>query len=124
MLIGLASKNAILIVEFANQLHAKGANFRDAVVEAAYIRFRPIMMTSFACILGMLPLVFATGVGSTSRISMGTAVCGGMIVSTILNLFLIPVLYISVMNFQRKLKAYNTPEVRERYLKIFKKDKQ
>src|SRR5699024_10755418 len=81
MLIGLASKNGILIVEFANQLHRQGKNLREAIVDAAAIRFRPIIMTSLACILGITPLVFAKGVGSVSRISMGTAVFGGMIVS-------------------------------------------
>lgn len=121
MLIGLASKNAILIVEFANQLHIKGANLRDAVIEAAYIRFRPIMMTSFACILGITPLVFATGVGSTSRISMGTAVFGGMIVSTILNLFLIPILYITIMTLQKRLIALNTPKIKQRLSNILKR---
>lgn len=121
MLIGLASKNAILIVEFANQLQETGKNMREAIVEAAVIRFRPIMMTSFACILGLLPLVFATGVGATNRISMGTAVFGGMIVSTILNLFLIPILYITIMTLQKRLIALNTPETKERLLKIFKR---
>ena len=103
MLIGLASKNAILIVEFANQLQESGKSLRESIIEAAVIRFRPIMMTSFACILGLLPLVFATGVGATSRISMGTAVFGGMIVSTILNLFLIPVLYTTIMTLAKYL---------------------
>ena len=103
MLIGLASKNAILIVEFANQLQESGKSLRESIIEAAVIRFRPIMMTSFACILGLLPLVFATGVGATSRISMGTAVFGGMIASTILNLFLIPVLYTTIMTLAKYL---------------------
>ena len=103
MLIGLASKNAILIVEFANQLQESGKSLRESIIEAAVIRFRPIMMTSFACILVLLPLVFATGVGATSRISMGTAVFGGMIVSTILNLFLIPVLYTTIMTLAKYL---------------------
>ena len=96
MLIGLASKNGILIVEFAEQLRAKGLSVTDAAIQAAKIRLRPILMTSFAFILGVLPLVFATGAGSASRNSVGTAVFGGMIVSTILNLFFIPVLYVIV----------------------------
>ena len=96
MLIGLASKNGILIVEFAEQLRGKGLSIRDAAVEAARIRLRPILMTSFAFILGVLPLVFATGAGSQSRHSVGTTVFGGMIVSTVLNLFFIPVLYVIV----------------------------
>jgi len=96
MLIGLASKNGILIVEFAEQLRAKGLSITDAAVQAAKIRLRPILMTSFAFILGVLPLVFATGAGSASRNSVGTTVFGGMIVSTVLNLFFIPVLYVIV----------------------------
>jgi HAE1 family hydrophobic/amphiphilic exporter-1 len=96
MLIGLASKNAILIVEFANQLKEQGMKTTQAAITAATIRFRPIIMTSLAFILGIFPLVIATGAGSASRISMGTTVFGGMILSTILNLFLIPVLYILI----------------------------
>ncbi len=96
MLIGLASKNGILIVEFAEQLRAKGLSITDAAVQAAKIRLRPILMTSFAFILGVLPLVFATGAGSASRNSVGTTVFGGMIFSTVLNLFFIPVLYVVV----------------------------
>ena len=123
MLIGLASKNGILIVEFANQLHRQGKNLREAIVDAAAIRFRPIIMTSLACILGITPLVFAKGVGSVSRISMGTAVFGGMIVSTILNLFLIPVLYITITQLQKKLQMYNNPQIKQRLINIFKRKK-
>ena len=96
MLIGLASKNAILIVEFANQMREQGASITKAAVEAATERLRPILMTAIAFILGIFPLVIATGAGSLSRQSLGTAVCGGMIVSTILSLFVVPVLYIVV----------------------------
>ncbi len=94
MLIGLSSKNGILIVEFAEQLRHKGMSITEAAIEGARIRLRPILMTSFAFILGVLPLVFASGAGSASRHSVGTTVFGGMIVSTILNLFFIPVLYV------------------------------
>ena len=96
MLIGLASKNAILIVEFAEQLRAQGMSVVDAAVEAARIRLRPILMTSLAFILGVLPLVLAQGAGRAGRISVGTTVFGGMIAATTLNLLLIPVLYVIV----------------------------
>jgi len=99
MLIGLASKNGILIVEFAEQLQRNGMELFAATVEAARLRLRPILMTSVAFILGVLPLVFASGAGSAGRHSVGTTVFGGMIVSTILNLFLIPILYVIVRNF-------------------------
>jgi hydrophobic/amphiphilic exporter-1 (mainly G- bacteria), HAE1 family len=94
MLIGLASKNAILIVEFAEQLQRQGMGLLEAAVEASRLRLRPILMTSIAFILGVLPLVFASGAGSAGRHSVGTTVFGGMIVSTVLNLFIIPVLYV------------------------------
>ncbi|HTV74786.1 MAG TPA: multidrug efflux RND transporter permease subunit [Candidatus Acidoferrales bacterium] len=105
MLIGLASKNAILIVEFANQLRAQGLSAVDAARQAAETRLRPILMTSFAFILGIAPLVFATGAGSASRHSLGTPVFGGMIVSTFLNLIVVPVLYVIVVNFFERDKA-------------------
>jgi HAE1 family hydrophobic/amphiphilic exporter-1 len=96
MLIGLSSKNAILIVEFAEQLRAKGSSIEDAAVEAARIRLRPILMTSLAFILGVVPLVLATGAGKAGRISVGTTVFGGMIAATTLNLIFIPLLYSAV----------------------------
>ncbi|HSY11877.1 MAG TPA: multidrug efflux RND transporter permease subunit [Verrucomicrobiae bacterium] len=105
MLIGLSSKNGILIVEFAEQLRHKGLSIHDAAIEAARIRLRPILMTSFAFILGVLPLVFASGAGSQSRHSVGTTVFGGMIVSTVLNLFFIPVLYVIVKSMLEGEKA-------------------
>src|SRR5882757_4114609 len=96
MLIGLSSKNAILIVEFAEQLRAQGLSIVEAAVEAARIRLRPILMTSLAFILGVVPLVFAQGAGRAGRISVGTTVFGGMIAATTLNLLFIPVLYVLV----------------------------
>ena len=96
MLIGLSAKNGILIVEFAEQLRQRGMSITEAAVEAARIRLRPILMTSLAFILGVMPLVFATGAGQAARHSVGTAVAGGMIASTFLNLAFIPVLYVVV----------------------------
>jgi len=96
MLVGLASKNAILIVEFAEQLRERGLPVVDAAVEAARLRLRPILMTSLAFILGVVPLVLARGAGQAGRHSVGTTVFGGMILSTALNLFFIPALYLVV----------------------------
>jgi HAE1 family hydrophobic/amphiphilic exporter-1 len=96
MLIGLSSKNAILIVEFAEQLREQGLSIIEAAIEAARIRLRPILMTSLAFILGVVPLVFAQGAGRAGRISVGTTVFGGMIAATTLNLVFIPVLYVLV----------------------------
>jgi HAE1 family hydrophobic/amphiphilic exporter-1 len=96
MLIGLAAKNSILIVEFAEQLRGQGRSIIDAAVEAARIRLRPILMTSFAFILGVLPLAYATGAGAGARNSVGTAVAGGMLASTFLSIFFIPVLYVII----------------------------
>lgn len=96
MLIGLASKNAILIVEFAEQLRERGMSTVEAAIEAARIRLRPILMTSLAFILGVVPLVLATGAGSAGRKSVGTTVFGGMIAATTLNLVFIPLLYVLV----------------------------
>jgi HAE1 family hydrophobic/amphiphilic exporter-1 len=109
MLIGLASKNGILIVAFANQLRAQGLDPVSAAKQAAETRFRPILMTSLAFILGVLPLVVATGAGSSSRHSLGTPVFGGMILSTILNLYVVPVFYVLIVNLtERRRKAAGT----------------
>jgi HAE1 family hydrophobic/amphiphilic exporter-1 len=104
MLIGLASKNAILIVEFANQLRASGVPIREAASRAAETRLRPILMTSIAFVLGVTPLVFATGAGSAARNSLGTVVFGGMICSTILNLFVTPTLYVIIATLEDKFR--------------------
>ena len=105
MLIGLSAKNAILIVEFAEQLRAKGRSISDAAIEAAELRLRPILMTSFAFILGVFPLVFATGAGSLGRHSVGTTIVGGMLLSTVLNLVFIPVLYVILSTLLASLKG-------------------
>ncbi|HYM24076.1 MAG TPA: multidrug efflux RND transporter permease subunit [Vicinamibacterales bacterium] len=96
MLIGLSAKNGILVVEFAEQLRGRGMSIAEAAVEAARIRLRPILMTSLAFILGVMPLVVASGAGREARHSVGTTVAGGMVVSTFLNLAFIPVLYVVV----------------------------
>src|SRR5208337_4076006 len=105
MLIGLASKNAILIVEFAEQLQDEGLSTMDAAVEAARIRLRPILMTSLAFILGVVPLMMAAGAGAAGRISVGTTVFGGMIAATSLNLLFIPMLYVVVRSIVPRSKA-------------------
>ena len=94
MLIGLAAKNAILIVEFAEQLEKAGKNRFDAAIEAARLRMRPILMTSLAFILGVVPLVWAIGAGAELRQALGTAVFAGMIGVTVFGLIFTPVFYV------------------------------
>ncbi len=96
LIIALASKNAILIVEFARELRLSGNSIRSSAMEAARMRFRPIIMTSLAFILGVVPLVFATGAGAASRQSLGTAVFGGMVTATVLAVFFVPVFYVAI----------------------------
>ncbi len=108
MLVGLSSKNAILIVEFAEQLRERGVPLVESALQSATIRLRPILMTSLAFILGVVPLVVATGAGENSRHSVGTTVFGGMIMSTFLNLFFIPVLYLIIEGWRehgKKVKS-------------------
>ena len=113
MLVGLASKNAILIVEFANQLRARGHSVVDAAREAAETRLRPILMTSFAFILGIFPLVVASGAGQVARHSLGTAVVCGMLVSTLVNLYLIPVLYVGFETLRERFTKKRAPELED-----------
>lgn len=96
MLIGLVAKNGILIVEFANQRQADGIDKKSAIIGASVQRLRPILMTSFSTILGLLPLAFASAEGANGRVAMGVAVIGGMLVSTFLTLFVVPAMYMFV----------------------------
>ena len=93
MLIGLVAKNGILIVEFANQRQEAGLSMAEAIRSASTQRLRPILMTSVSTILGLVPLVYASGEGAQGRIAMGVAVVGGMLVSTFLTLFIVPAMY-------------------------------
>jgi HAE1 family hydrophobic/amphiphilic exporter-1 len=104
MLIGLASKNSILIVEFSNQLRAQGRSISKAAIEAAQQRMRPILMTAISTLSGIFPLVIATGAGAGSRQSLGTAVFGGMFVATLLSLFVVPILYIVVKQLPERFR--------------------
>jgi HAE1 family hydrophobic/amphiphilic exporter-1 len=108
MLIGLSAKNGILVVEFAEQLRARGMTIAEAAVEAARIRLRPILMTSLAFILGVMPLVVASGAGQEARHSVGTVVVGGMLASTFLNLAFIPVLYVVVKSIGARRRRPST----------------
>ncbi len=103
-LIGLAAKNAILIVEFANQRYAAGLSLTEAALEAARLRFRPIIMTSMAFIMGVFPLVIASGAGAASRISIGTGVFGGMLAATFLAIFFVPLFFVLIGRLTRRAK--------------------
>jgi multidrug efflux pump len=113
--VGLAAKNAILIVEFAKELHEReGKTLVDAAVEAARLRIRPIIMTSMAFILGVLPLTISNGAGAGSQHSIGTAVAGGMITATFLAIFFVPMFYVVVSQLFARKKKTSTEVVRER----------
>jgi len=107
-LIGLAAKNAILIVEFASQKLKEGMPIREAAIEAARLRFRPICMTSMAFILGIMPLVFATGAGAAARRSMGTGVLGGMLLATFVAIVFIPLFFTWLIGKRAKKSPENT----------------
>ena len=112
--VGLASKNAILIVEFAKELYDKGMRLTEAVVEAAKIRFRPILMTSLAFILGVLPLAVSSGAGAAGRNEIGICVIGGMLTATVLAIFYVPVFFVLIMRYFTK---YIPPEEKEKLAK-------
>jgi HAE1 family hydrophobic/amphiphilic exporter-1 len=109
LLIGLSAKNAILIVEFANQLRQSGKTPFEAAREAARLRFRPILMTAFSFILGVMPLLFASGAGAASRVALGTAVFGGMAFATVFGIFVIPWLYYAVQSASEKIGGAKAP---------------
>ncbi len=118
LIIALASKNAILIVEFARELRIEGRSIREAAIEASRLRFRPIVMTSIAFMLGVLPLVRAQGAGAASQQSLGTAVFGGMATSTVLAVFFVPVFYLLLQNLQEWWRGDRKEPVREESLTV------
>src|SRR5690625_3526742 len=111
MLLGLLGKNAILIVEFAIQRRRSGFSIVDAAFDAAVVRLRPILMTSFAFIIGLLPLVFASGIGAAGNRSIGTGAVGGLLFGTVVGVFVIPILFIAFQWLQEKIMG--TPEFTE-----------
>ncbi|MDH1301534.1 efflux RND transporter permease subunit [Achromobacter sp. GD03932] len=108
-IIGLAAKNAILIIEFAKDLHEQGRSLKEAAIEAARLRFRPIVMTSVAFILGVVPLVIATGAGATSQRAIGTGVLGGMLSATILGVLFVPVFFVWTLSVFKRRKVQPAP---------------
>jgi len=109
-LLGLACKNAILIVEFAVELRAQGYGLEEAALEAAKLRFRPIIMTSIAFILGCMPLAFSSGAGAASRVSIGVSVVCGMLAATILAPLLVPYFYVLVMRISERFTGRSKEE--------------
>jgi multidrug efflux pump len=111
MLVGLIAKNGILIVEFANQLQERGRSVREAVIEAASLRLRPILMTTAAMILGSVPLALATGAGAESRQQIGWVIVGGLLLGTLLTLFVIPTSYTLLARRRTRPGEVQTKEV-------------
>ena len=113
MLIAMAAKNAILIVEFAKMKFDEGMSLVEAATESARLRFRPILMTAISFILGVVPLVVASGAGAASRISLGTAVLGGMLIATASGVFMIPVFYVIIQGRVEKSRAKKSAKAGE-----------
>src|SRR5262249_34948166 len=113
MLVGIVKKNAIMMVDFAIERRRVGLSAEHAIREAALLRFRPIMMTTFAAIFGTLPIALGTGAGAELRQPLGIAVVGGLLVSQLLTLFITPVIYIYLDRIDRRLKRRLEPEYRE-----------
>jgi HAE1 family hydrophobic/amphiphilic exporter-1 len=111
MLVGLAAKNAILIVEFAKHQREGGKSIVEAAMEAARLRLRPILMTAFAFILGVIPLMIASGAGAAARQSIGTTVFGGMLVATLLSLAFVPVFYAVIERLREGREEENSPSL-------------
>ena len=111
MLIGLLAKNAILIVEFAIQRRRHGMGLVEAAIEGAKVRLRPILMTSFAFIFGLMPLVLAAGVGAAGNRSIGTGAVGGLLIGTIFGVFVIPILFIFFQWLQEKITGAPTEKL-------------
>ena len=110
MLVGLVTKNAILIVEFTNQLRERGTAMREALVEASTLRLRPILMTTLTMVLGTLPLALATGAGAESRQQIGYVIVGGLVFSTVLTLFIVPTVYTFVSRRAAGVRTFEKPE--------------
>ncbi|NLO79983.1 MAG: multidrug efflux RND transporter permease subunit, partial [Xanthomonadaceae bacterium] len=108
-IVGLSAKNAILIVEFARELQAQGRSVLEAAVEAARLRFRPIIMTSLAFTFGVVPLAFASGASSASQRAIGTAVLGGMITATVLAIFFVPAFFVVIRRLFQERQQPQAP---------------